>query len=555
VHNPPAPADYNAKILQPLARWLEVHRGENVARAVADRAGIDQSYFTDGNHWIEQRQVEAFLEHARAEMTSDSEFQAAAVHRLGEGYGPIRFVTWATTPTQIYSLAIQTYNLVSRIGEPRLLGSTRTSMQVRFEGGRPISRLNCLLRQAQTADLPTLWGLPRATVHEQACVARGDAYCEYHLRYFTRRSWLPTLVGTATGAAVAFAAMRVGIFETLAVGALPALGAAVGFAFEQQRTGRANLAVFEQQNAALRALAEEDTEARRELLGFHHREREWTRALEREATGRSAAIQSVVERIKRSNEERVRELRGYSHDLRSPLLVIRSGVEYLSGAADRNDATSDQVVEELSDAVERMNRLLQELLDVSARQRPLAPQLAPSALEIEALSERLRRRLRAMVYGRDIRVSVFRTREAPEIIHADGSIVDRITDNVLSNAAKYTERGSIVVELDGSPGYLVVKVSDSGRGIEPESIERAFRPRERQEATHGPDSYGLGLSVVVHLLDQMGGRLEVMSKPNVGTTVWLYLPVKPLQLLTPASNDDADELVRKVVKIRSVKSA
>lgn len=552
-------AEYNAKILLPFVRWLAAHRGEEVPLRISAQAGIDSEDLDGGNHWISQGQFEAFLEGARGEMASDDEFRAAAVYRMAEGYGPMRFALWATTPSAIYSLAEQTYKLVCTIDQPKIVALSRTALHVRFDGGRKITRLSCLTRQEQTADMPTLWALPRATVHEISCVAKGDAACEYQLRYFTRRSWLPSFLGTVAGATAASLAARFGVLEAVAMLSLPALGGAIGFAFEQHRTGRANLAVGEEQNRALRELAGEEAEARRELLAFHQRQREWNRALEQEAASRAASIQSVIDRMHKSQEARVRELRGFSHDLRSPLLVMQSGLEYLGGNAHKLGSEGDQVVQELEDAVERMRRMLRELMEVSASSPALTQQLAPEPLETEALTERLRRRLRAMVHGRDIRVSVFRTREAPDTIMADSLVVDRITDNLLSNAAKYTERGSIVVELDGSPGFLVLKVSDSGRGIDPETIEQVFQPGGSESATRSANSYGLGLSVVVQLLDQMGGRLEVMSKPAVGTTFWIYLPVKPVaRVVSEAPTNEPQprrDLVGKIVKIRRVKTA
>jgi signal transduction histidine kinase len=550
-------AEYNAKILLPIVRWLDVHRGEGLARSIASAASLERADLDGRNHWISQRQFETFLDLARAEMTTDEEFRAACVYRMAEGYGAMRFVLWAATPSQIYSLAVQTYKLVSTVGEPKILGLSRTELRVAFNSDRPISRLNCLIRQAQTADLPTLWGLPRATVHERSCVARGDPTCEYHLRYFTRRSWLPPFAGMLAGGALAAAAAKFGLLEALSMISLPALGGSIGFALEQTRTGRANLQVGEEQNRALRELAEEESEARRELLAFHHRQRDWTRVLEQETAEKSKAIQSVVDRMQRSQEERVREIRGFSHDLRSPLTALKSNVEFLADNKTKLGPEGTQIVGELEDAVDRMQRMLGELMQLAVAQA--APTLKPELIETGALTERLRRRLRAMVHGRDIRASVFRTRESPDSILADAHLLDRITDNLLTNAAKYTDRGSIVVEVDGSPGFLILKISDSGRGIDPEAIESVFHAGGSEVTSRTADSYGLGLSVVVQLLGQIGGRLEVMSKPKVGTTFWVYVPVKPHtspSLVPPQPESrDPDELLRKVVKIRRMKSA
>ncbi len=82
-----------------------------------------------------------------------------------------------------------------------------------------------------------------------------------------------------------------------------------------------------------------------------------------------------------------------------------------------------------------------------------------------------------------------------------------------------------MVEVDGTPGYLVLKVSDTGCGIAADALDRIFEPGGSSPRSRRGDSFGVGLSVVVQLLDQIGGRLEIMSRPSAGTTFWVYLPL------------------------------
>jgi signal transduction histidine kinase len=171
-----------------------------------------------------------------------------------------------------------------------------------------------------------------------------------------------------------------------------------------------------------------------------------------------------------------------------------------------------------------MEALLAELMTIATQQKALA-QRTPEKLEVAPLTERLRRRLRALVQGKDIRSSAFKTREAPESIETDLLLFDRVVDNLLTNAAKYTERGSIVVEIDGTTERLTLKISDTGRGISPEQIEGAFTPQGSERVARAKGSHGVGLSVVVQLLGEVGGRLEVMSKPASGTTFWVHFPL------------------------------
>jgi signal transduction histidine kinase len=174
---------------------------------------------------------------------------------------------------------------------------------------------------------------------------------------------------------------------------------------------------------------------------------------------------------------------------------------------------------------------------------------------VAELTERLRRRLRALVHGRDVRATVFGTREAPGSIDIDPLLLDRIADNLLTNAAKYTERGSIVVELDGIPGFLVIKVSDTGCGIDPDAMVRIFEPGGSSVDSRRGDSFGVGLSVVIQLLERIGGRLEVMSKPGDGTTFWVYLPLESLAEAQPSgtrARASGEVPLTRVVRIRSL---
>ena len=122
-----------------------------------------------------------------------------------------------------------------------------------------------------------------------------------------------------------------------------------------------------------------------------------------------------------------------------------------------------------------------------------------------------------------LKTSVFSTREMPERIWCHPIVFDRVVDNLLTNAVKYTERGSVLVELDGAPGFLTIKISDTGAGIDSSRLTGIFHPRGNGQET-SPESYGVGLSVVVSLLDELGGKLEVMSRVGVGTTFWARFP-------------------------------
>ena len=429
------------------------------------------------------------------------------------------------SPGAVFSQAAKQYALVSRCGELTLIGSGPTWAHGRFTSTVPFTRLNCLVRQAQASALPTMWGLPPAYLKEESCVGRGNPTCELHYHWYTTRRWVPTVAGALVAGLAGWAMAQVGLAQVPTPVMLAVLGGAMGYLFEVRRTERVNERTREEVMGALRDLAHDESGARRELLEMHSRQKDWTRLVEEEMTARTAAIQEAVSGVHELQSARATTLLGFSHDLRNPLQVIQMSAEYLgANPALKSDKDAIDSIGDINQSIDRMRRMLGDLVRVTKAQREFV-HMAPQDIPIEGLTNGLRRRLRALLHGRDVRGTVFATREAPAAIQMDPLALDRILDNLLTNAAKYTERGSIVVEVDGTPGYLVLKVSDTGCGIAADALDRIFEPGGSSPRTRRGDSFGVGLSVVVQLLDQIGGRLEIMSRPGAGTTFWVYLPL------------------------------
>jgi signal transduction histidine kinase len=523
---PRAGADYNLQIVWSLARYVEEHFGPDALGEVATAGGLQPSDFHRKNQWVSWQSFEAILAKARSLMTGDDEFKRACIHRIKEAYGPLRYILWATTPAQVLAQASKQYALVSRCGELSLRDHGATWAHMSFKSSTPFSRLGCLVRHAQSVTLPTLWGLPPGHLRETACVAWGDPTCELRVHWYQARRWLPVVLGAVVFAGLGLVLMRFGLTTLPTPVALAILGALLGYVIEARRTDRVNHHTRDEIMNAFRDLAHEEADARRELLEMHTRQKEWTRLVEEEMGARTSAFQKLAGGVTELHEARATAVLGVSHDLRNPLQIIQMSSEYLKTSAGIV-ADSDAVdsVRDIQTSVDRMRRMLGDLVNVTKAQRDFVT-MAPQQVETGELTESLRRRLRALVHGREVRATVFATREVPEHVQIDPLALDRIVDNLLTNAAKYTERGSIVVEVDGSPGFLVVKVSDTGCGIQPEELERVFEVGGSSAESRRGDSFGVGLSVVVQLLDQMGGRLEIMSKPGSGTTFWVYLPVR-----------------------------
>jgi signal transduction histidine kinase len=118
-------------------------------------------------------------------------------------------------------------------------------------------------------------------------------------------------------------------------------------------------------------------------------------------------------------------------------------------------------------------------------------------------------------------------------IQGDSIRIRQVLLNLLSNAAKFTDRGQIgvsarLINQDETPQILVA-VFDTGPGIEPEDQEKLFEPFSQVDAspTRKTGGTGLGLSICRHLVELHGGRIWVESTPGEGSTFVFTLPLQP----------------------------
>ena len=214
-----------------------------------------------------------------------------------------------------------------------------------------------------------------------------------------------------------------------------------------------------------------------------------------------------------------------SHELRTPLNAI---IGYASLLADGitgpiNDQQRAQLGRVKSSATHLL-ALIEQILSLSrieARQEAVRLERADARLivgEATALVEPL---IAAKGLVLEIRLP-----PDPCVMETDVTKVRQILLNLLTNAAKFTERGTIQCHLRADSELVIFEVSDTGRGIAPEHIGRVFEPFWQGESPgrERPEGVGLGLSVSRRLAELLGGEITVGSAPGRGTTFCLRFP-------------------------------
>jgi len=244
--------------------------------------------------------------------------------------------------------------------------------------------------------------------------------------------------------------------------------------------------------------------------------------LEHELTLRRR-FESALLRAKREAEEatasRTRFVAAASHDLRQPL---NAAVLYLEAVdSGRLDAADADSLAGARQALGTLDRLLSALLDISRLDSGgLYPE--PTHLPLQHLFRRLDDEYRTQAGARGLRLRVVPT---GAVVHCDAMLLETMLRNLLSNALKYTARGSVLMGARQRGDRIHIEVRDSGAGIEPDHLERIFEEfwRAPGAAREERGSIGLGLAIVQRVSRLLGTPVGVRSAPGRGSTFSLEL--------------------------------
>ncbi|MBV9775232.1 MAG: DUF4118 domain-containing protein [Gemmatimonadetes bacterium] len=263
--------------------------------------------------------------------------------------------------------------------------------------------------------------------------------------------------------------------------------------------------------------------------GKHYNERDLALA---EELGRRAGVAVDNARLYRgvleASEAKSAFLATMSHELRTPLNAMIGYAELLSlGIPDPLPPSSLGYLERIGHSARHLLQLIEEILTfarIEAGRETVSIEpvdLGDLVSEVVAIIEPL-----ALERGLELRVDP-PPDGAP--LETDPRKVRQILINLLGNAAKFTDRGSISFRTRREDGRLVFEVGDTGVGISPEHLERIFEPFWQADAstTSRPGGTGLGLSVTRDLARLLGGDVEARSEPGRGSVFTVRLPLSP----------------------------
>jgi two-component system, sensor histidine kinase len=250
------------------------------------------------------------------------------------------------------------------------------------------------------------------------------------------------------------------------------------------------------------------------------RAQEALRAREKLEQARDSAV--------RANESKSRFLNAASHDLRQPLQAI----ELLNATLRRlvTDKNTIEVLSQQDQAIDAMSRLLNALLDISKLESG-AVNPRPINFALDDVLDELRTEFASLAAQKGLR---FEVEMAGHTVYSDPSLVGQILRNLLSNAVKYTHEGSVRLRCVSEAAQVCIDVIDTGPGIPADQLPYIYDDfyQVGVPANSTRDGYGLGLSIVKHLVKLLSLELNARSDTGRGSIFSLLLPTSSSQDLT-----------------------
>ena len=240
----------------------------------------------------------------------------------------------------------------------------------------------------------------------------------------------------------------------------------------------------------------------------------------------AARIENQMNKLQQSDSQRRQLVANVSHDLRTPLATLQGYIEtLLIKDRDLSRAERKNYLETAIRHCERLNKLVNELLEL-AKLESLETRPGCEPFNLGELVYDVVQKFKLKAAEKGIELSA---RVAPELpfVSADIGMIERVLENLIENAVNYTPGGGRV-DLDLSPeqAEVLIKVTDTGRGIPEEELPYIFNRFYQLDRSRNntPGHSGLGLAIAKKILELHDRSIGVKSVPTAGTTFSFRLP-------------------------------
>jgi len=248
--------------------------------------------------------------------------------------------------------------------------------------------------------------------------------------------------------------------------------------------------------------------------------------LEQRVAERTAELEIAKERAESADRLKSAFLATMSHELRTPLnsIIGFTGI-LMKGIAGPLNAEQMKQLGMAKGSAQHLLELINDVLDISKIE---AGELVVSCRKFEfgKILQNAADLVQPAVIKKNLKLQISISDNVKEI-NSDERRVQQIFLNLLNNAVKFTDKGSVRIECSATDEFIVTKIIDTGIGIKQEDMKKLFKPFSQIDIglTRNHEGTGLGLSICQKLLEKLGGKITVGSEAGAGSTFTVFLPL------------------------------
>lgn len=237
-------------------------------------------------------------------------------------------------------------------------------------------------------------------------------------------------------------------------------------------------------------------------------------------------LREANENLKELDKTKTNFLNMVSHELKTPLTAIFAHLDVID---DLKSNLTEQELQSLNALKRNSNQLrvlIENILEIS-RIEAGKFELNIEDVNISETAKEVINNLRILAGNKSLSISL-KVKDAPKRITADGTRVREILNNLISNAIKFTEKGSIKVHIERKGGFVLASVADTGIGIPADKIGNIFQKFYQVDGSLSRryGGTGLGLSITKQMVESHGGKISVESVLGKGSVFSFTLPIK-----------------------------
>lgn len=249
-------------------------------------------------------------------------------------------------------------------------------------------------------------------------------------------------------------------------------------------------------------------------------------------------LEAANEEIQRIMNQRERLLLTITHDIKAPAASISGFIDLMKDYV--SNPQGIECLQNIKNSAAHLSHLVASLLDYHQLENGLMKvqptSFSPAQLVAESVEGmKLRAEEKGLEISFECKMKGMGTSDSPmkkKFFRADAFRIRQILDNLVSNAIKYTDQGSVTIqaqisEILGKP-TLTLSVKDTGKGMTDEEKQKVFQAFTRLKSAQGIEGTGLGLSITQELVSLLGGEIILHSTQGKGSTFIVTIPVEPV---------------------------